>query len=47
MRLRQQAAKCEFVDKDEQIKGQFIDGYSDKLLCRRILEKGEAILSCH
>ena len=43
-RLRQQAAKCEFVDKDEQIKGQFIDGCSDKLLRRRILEKGEAEL---
>ena len=43
-RLRQQAAKCEFVDKDEQIKGQFVDGCSDKLLRRRILEKGEAEL---
>ena len=43
-RLGQQAAKCEFVDKDDQIEGQFIDGCSDKLLRRRILEKGEAEL---
>ena len=32
MRLQQQAAKCEFVDKDKQIKGQFIDGCSEKFV---------------
>ena len=42
-RLRQQAAKCEFVEKDEQIKGQLMDAVT-KLLHRRILEKGEAEL---
>ena len=44
-RLRQSAVKCEFVDEDENIKGQFIDGCKDKRLRRRILEKGEITLT--
>ena len=35
-RLRQSAAKCKFLDEEDQIRGQFIDGCRDKGLRRRI-----------
>ena len=44
-RLRQSAAKCSFVDEEDQLRGQFIDGCRDKRLRRKILEKGELSLA--
>ena len=44
IRLRQSSAKCKFLDEEDQIRGQLIDGCRDKRLRRRILEKGEITL---